>query len=388
MTTAELTSAISDNEAAALPNDGGQRPIRRRSHRRWRREMLATQSRVRDCLVVLTMLAVFLAMYFAKAVLMPITLAVMLSFVLRPAVNWLKRLGMPNIVSATAMFAGFSVIVASGVILLVDPATKWLSQAPSDFAEIKDELTTLIKPLAQLQQATSEVNDMTKAPGEEEPVAVRIEQPALTNQLMTSTGSFLASATITSVLLFFLLAGGDQFLEKTVKSIPTWRGKRDAVALFRDLQSQISIYLGSITLINIGVGVVIGVGLWLMGMPNSLLWGVMAALLNYIPFVGLFAGTAIVALAAIATFDSFGYAMLAPAIYLAANGVEANFVTPAILGRSINLNPVVILLSVFLFGWIWGIVGVFLAVPLLITIKIVSDANESLHPVAVYLAAS
>ncbi len=373
-------------EARDSPGDGEVGLHRDFDELPWRRRTLAVHGQIRNCLVVLTVIAIFVALYFAKAVLVPITLAVMLSFVLRPAVNWLKRLGIPNIVSATAMFVAFTALVTVGCLLLVDPATKWLSNAPSDFAKVKDDVAAFIRPLAELQLASDQVSDMTKAPGGIAPVSVRVEQPALTSQLMSTTGGLLASATITSVLLFFLLAGGDQFLEKTVESIPTWRGKWEAVLLFRELQSRISVYLGSITLINIALGAVIGIALWLMGMPNSLLWGVMAALLNYIPFLGLIAGSAIVALAAVATFDSFGYAMIAPAIYLAANGVEANIATPAVLGRAINLNPVVILLSVFLFGWIWGMVGVFLAVPLLITVKIISDANESMRPVAVYLA--
>jgi predicted PurR-regulated permease PerM len=227
---------------------------------------------------------------------------------------------------------------------------------------------------------------MTQSPDELQPVSVRIEQPPLTSQWVNATGSMLASIVITTSLLFFLLAAGDRFLEKTVELVPTWRGKREVVALFRDIQHKISTYLGSITLINIGLGVVIGTGLWLIGMPNAVLWGVLAALLNYIPFVGLIAGAFIVTLAALSVFDSLPHAMLAPLIYLGANGIEANFATPAILGRTIDLNPVVILLAVFLFGWVWGVVGVFLAVPILICVRIVAETYETSRPLSVYLS--
>jgi predicted PurR-regulated permease PerM len=221
---------------------------------------------------------------------------------------------------------------------------------------------------------------------EKEPVSVQVEQPPLTNRLLSSTGSFATSASITLTLLFFVLAAGDRFLEKAVQIKKTWREKRDIVLLVKEVEHKMSTYLGAITIINIGLGAAIGTGLWLIGMPNPLLWGVLAALLNYIPFAGLVIGSLIVSIVAIGEFSTMGHAMLAPAIYLLCNGIEANVVTPTVLGRSISLNPVVILLAVFLGGWIWGMGGIFLAVPLLLLAKIACDSNESLQPIGVFLA--
>ena len=183
-----------------------------------------------------------------------------------------------------------------------------------------------------------------------------------------------------------MLAAGDRFLEKAVQIKKTWREKRDIVLLVKEVEHKMSTYLGAITIINIGLGIAIGTGLWLIGMPNPLLWGVLAALLNYIPFAGLVIGCLIVSIVAIGEFSTMGHAMLAPAIYLLCNGIEANAVTPMVLGRSISLNPVVILLAVFLGGWIWGMGGIFLAVPLLLLAKIACDSNESLQPIGVFLA--
>jgi predicted PurR-regulated permease PerM len=345
---------------------------------------------LRRLATVAVTLALFYTLYFAKNMLMPMALAVMLSLVLKPIMFFLRRLRVPNIVSASLLFAIFVTVTAATALLLSEPLSKWLAELPRTMQSTKLELRDMLEPFVKLQQATEqasrEVDEMTQSPDELQPVSVRIEQPPLTSQWVNATGSMLASIVITTSLLFFLLAAGDRFLEKTVELVPTWRGKREVVALFRDIQHKISTYLGSITLINIGLGVVIGTGLWLIGMPNAVLWGVLAALLNYIPFVGLIAGAFIVTLAALSVFDSLPHAMLAPLIYLGANGIEANFATPAILGRTIDLNPVVILLAVFLFGWVWGVVGVFLAVPILICVRIVAETYETSRPLSVYLS--
>ncbi|MEQ8836804.1 MAG: AI-2E family transporter, partial [Lacipirellulaceae bacterium] len=216
------------------------------------------------------------------------------------------------------------------------------------------------------------------------PVQVENKEDKLGSAL-NLTGSFLGSTMIVVVLLFFLLAGGDRFLEKTVALRPSWREKRRVVELSREIQSQISNYLFSITLINIALGIVIGLGLHAIGMPEAALWGVMAALLNYIPFAGALVGATIVFFVALISLPSIGAALLAPLVYLTANVIEANFITPAVLGKSISLNPVILVLSIFFWGWLWGIGGVLLAVPLLVVLKIWFDHSRTLHPLGVFL---
>lgn len=337
----------------------------------------------RVCLVVLTTLAVFYTLYFARAILLPATLALLLNLLFKPVTRRLARFGIPATVSAAMIFVLATVVIVVGVSLLVDPAAKWLSEAPRQFRAMEEDIQAIAKPFRQIVQAKEEVD--AALPGQDSAVPVRIKQPPLANDMISSTGGFFTGAVVTLALLFFLLAAGDRFLEKTVEMVPTWRAKRDIVMIFREIQQRISAYLGAITLINIGLGVVIGAGLWAIGMPNPLLWGVLAAVLNYIPFAGLFAGTAIVFVAAIAEFTTLGHALLAPAIYLGANGVEANFVTPAVLGQSISLNPVVILLAIIVAGWTWGIGGIFLAVPVLLVVKIACEHNETLKPISVFL---
>jgi predicted PurR-regulated permease PerM len=144
-------------------------------------------------------------------------------------------------------------------------------------------------------------------------------------------------------------------------------------------------YLFTITLINGFVGVAIGVGMWSIGLPNPILWGVMGALLNYIPFAGAAIGAFIVFWEGLAQFNSLSHAALAPAIYVGINIVEANFVTPTLVGKSISLNPVMIVLATVFWGWLWGVGGVLLAVPMLVVLKIFFDQSKILAPLGLFL---
>ncbi|WP_197528117.1 AI-2E family transporter [Posidoniimonas polymericola] len=340
----------------------------------------------RRCLIVLTGLAIFYTFYFTRAILLPTTLAVMLSLVLKPVTNRLHRWGLPNMLAAMLILTAFCIATLLGARALWEPTAELMGEAPKSLKVLGEELRDLATPLQQIKDAQTKVADMTAVSGEVTPLEVRIKQPALSSEMLNSTGGFATGVVITVSLLFFLLSAGDHFMVKTVEVMPTWREKRDVVVLLQDLQSKVSTYLGAITLINIGLGVVIGFGMWAIGMPNPLLWGVLAALFNYIPFAGLVLGSGLVFLAAMAELPTLGEQLMAPAIYLGANGIEANLVTPAVLGRSISLNPVVILLSVFVGGWVWGIGGIFLAVPMLLVLKIACDHYRSLQPIGVFLS--
>ncbi|CAK9037442.1 Phosphonoacetaldehyde hydrolase (Phosphonatase) (Phosphonoacetaldehyde phosphonohydrolase) [Durusdinium trenchii] len=340
--------------------------------------------RIRICLTVLVILAVISTLYFARAILQPMAMAVVLSLVLKPVRRHLTRWGLPGLAAAVVVFLGFTLILVVGTRLLWQPTNHWLEQAPESLHAVREQLEGMGGPLASIAAAEKELDKltaMTESPDTlNRPMSVRVEQPALTSQLVNSTGSLATSVGITLSLLFFLLAAGDQFLEKAVQLKKSWTEKWDTVLLAKQIEHKMSTYLGTITLINIGLGAAIAFGLWVIGMPHPLLWGALAALLNYIPFAGLVIGVCVVFVVAASEFDSLPHALLAPAIYLAANGLEANLVTPSVLRHSISLNPVVILVAVFLGGWCWGIGGIFLAVPFLLILKIFCDSHERLEP--------
>jgi predicted PurR-regulated permease PerM len=191
-----------------------------------------------------------------------------------------------------------------------------------------------------------------------------------------------ASLLLMAGFLFFMLASGDTFLSKLVKVIPRFRDKKRAVAIVHEVQEDIAVYMLAITLINAGMGAAVGGVMLALGVPNAALWGVMATLLNYIPYVGAIVGVGVVALVSLATFDSVGYALLAPLTYTVLTSVEANVVTPLILGKRLRLNPLVLFAAVIFWGWVWGVPGAFVAVPITVAMRIIFDRVEQLRPLA------
>ena len=214
---------------------------------------------------------------------------------------------------------------------------------------------------------------------------VEIKGPGLTKQLFGGTAAFLGSMTVILFLTYFLLAVGDLFLQKLVAVLPQFRDKRTAVSIARETEAQISVYLFTSTLINIGVGVVTGVAMWLVGMPNAVLWGVVAAVLNFVPYVGAVVNMVVLLLAAVVTFESTSRALLVPAVFLGINLIEGNLVTPMILGHRMRLNTVALFIGFVFFWYIWGIPGAILAVPIMAALKIVCDHIESLAPIGEFL---
>jgi predicted PurR-regulated permease PerM len=189
----------------------------------------------------------------------------------------------------------------------------------------------------------------------------------------------------TLVLLYFLLAVGDLFLQKLIRVLPQFKDKKMAVSIARETEASISTYLFTVTLVNLALGTVVTLVMLAVGMPNPMLWGALAALAEFIPYLGSTTLLVTLTLAGLVTFPSIGHALLAPGSYLAVNIVQSNFVSPVILGRRLTLNPVAILVGLILWWWIWGVAGAFIAVPLLAMLKIFCDHIESLAPIGEFL---
>jgi len=217
------------------------------------------------------------------------------------------------------------------------------------------------------------------------PQEVRVVRPALTDTLLLGSPQVIGAALSVTILLFFLLASGDVFLRKLVLVIPTFRDKKRAVEITRQIETDISFYLLSFACLNIGLGVAMAIVTALLGMSNPLLWAVLVAVLNFVPYIGAIASMAILAMAGIQSFDSLPMALAAPGILLILVGINAEVVMPAVLGRGLLLNPVAIFIAIMLWGWLWGLVGVLLAVPLLASFKIICERVEPLHGVADFL---
>jgi predicted PurR-regulated permease PerM len=277
--------------------------------------------------------------------------------------------------------------LALGLYQLFEPASDWVSKMPRVAEQLERKLWSLRKSVEQVTKAAERVEELTTVQSEaKRPQHVVAKPPSLISRIWGGTQSVLISAGATLVLLYFVLASGDLFMRKLVRVLPTLTDKKTAVAVARTIQSAIARYLFTITCINVGLGLATAAAMHLIGMPNALLWGVMVALFNYVPYIGPAVSGTVLTIVAFLTFDDLGDVLLVPLVYFTLETIEGQFVTPILTGRSLTLNPVMIFLSMLLWGWIWGVVGALMAVPILMTLKIFCDHIASLHAIGEFVS--
>jgi predicted PurR-regulated permease PerM len=332
----------------------------------------------------LFILAIFYTIYFMRSILLPIVLALLLSYLFRPIVRGLAQLRIPLPVGAAFILIGFLAVVGYGISALATPAVGWLQKAPEGLTELQHKLLPVKRSVAQVSQATAEIEKLATTNVESK--TVEVKRHPITEMLFMRTPEFIASAVLLSILLYFLLVYDQVFITKLVKLLPTLSDKKTAVGIAHDIESQISRYLFTITAINSCLGLAVGTAVGLLGLRNPIMWGVMVALLNFVPYLGAFTGIICMTIGATLSFESLGYALIFPSVYLAFGVLEGSFITPWIMGRSLTLNPVIILLSLTFWGWMWGIVGIILAVPILAAFKIFCAHIKPMEPLAEFLS--
>ena len=339
--------------------------------------------------LALTGLFIFATVYVltvAQAVFLPIAIALVLSFLLAPFIRLLTKIWVPEALGAALVLFAVGGISAFAISQLAEPAVDWFAKAPDAFDAIEMKLQAVKDSVLHMNQATEMIEKVTALEtGAPKRRLVELKGPSLGGTLIGITTEFLGSFIATIILLYFLLASGDLFLEKLVKVLPTFSDKKRAVQIVRDIEKSISTHLVTVTCINACLGTAIGFSMYFLGMPNPILWGVMGGILNFIPYAGSIVGIVIFTLAAALTFVQLGWIFLVGATYGILSALEGTLLTPMILGKRLTLNPVVVLLSVFLWGWIWGIPGALLAVPLVASFKIICDHVEPLASVGEFL---
>ena len=336
-------------------------------------------------LVGLLVIAICYTLYFARPVFFPIVLSILLAFVLNPVVGLLERLYLPRAVATGVVLFGLAGGTVYGVYRLSGPAAEWIEDAPQNLDRLERKLRNIRQPVEDMGRATEEVEKIARLQNDDAPAEVRVREPGLGESLVAGTRDLLSDGVVTLVLLFFLLASGDLFLRKLAHVLPSLSGKKTAVRVVRRIRADVSTYLLTLSVINVGLGLAVTGALWLLDMPSPVLWGVMAGVLNFVPYLGPLIGVTIVAAASLLTFDTVGRAALAPLAYFALNALEGSFVTPAIMGRRLSLNPVVVFISLLFWGWLWGVPGALMAVPLVVTAKIICDQYEPLSGLGEFL---
>jgi predicted PurR-regulated permease PerM len=333
----------------------------------------------------LFVLAMLYTLYFARAFFLPIVIAVLLDFLLSPVIRALTRLRIPEPGGAALVVVGLLGGVGLGVYELSGPVKEWIARAPESLHQAQSKLRDLRRPVEQVSKTAEQVERATEVQGPPATPEVVVKGPSWSERLFGTTQSLFTGALEVVILLYFLLAVGDLFLQKLIKVLPQFQDKKKAVAIARETEASVSTYLFTVTLVNIGEGLAVALGMYLIGMPNPLLWGVLAALAEFVPYIGAMVLLAALLLAGTVTFDTLGHALLVPGVYLAINFIQSNLVSPVVLGRRLTLNPVAIFIGLVFWWWLWGVPGAFIAVPLLATLKIVCDHLESLAPIGEFL---
>ncbi len=353
------------------------------------RPELPTAVRIQSVAVSgLFVLATLYTIYFAKAILMPVIAAMILYVLLWPVVRLLARIHIAPPFGALIVVVGLLGGAGTGIYFLADPASAWLAQAPQVASEIQAKIKTPIKELTKAKEQVESMIETGKrrsAAPAQEGAGPRVGLADAAVFVIGTVQQVGVTLLMITALLYLLLASGTMFQEKLVRSLPRFRHKKKAVEITKQIQKDISRYLGTVTLINAGLGLAIGLGVYAIGMPNAILWGTMAALLNFVPYIGFAIGTAIVFIVGLVVFPTPADALLPPAIYIACNAVESNFITPILLSRRLTLNAVVVFLAVIVWGWLWGVSGALMAVPLLAVLKVIADRIDGLAGLSEFL---
>lgn len=331
----------------------------------------------------LFLLAVAYTLYFAANVLLPIVVAVMASLVLEPLVKLLQRWRVPAGFGALLVVLGLLGSLLYGVYSLAAPAADWLERAPAAARDVERKLRFLREPIERVSAATAEVEKATTV-GEPEdaPAAVVVQSPSLLQTVLDRSQRFAAGALVALILLYFLLANPDGLLEKLVSLAPALTDKKRVVTAVREIEGDVSRYLLTVSLINAGLGVAVGLAMHALGLPNAALWGVLAGLTNFVPYAGALVTALLIGAVGVLTFEQPTEMFLPALVFVSLTTIEAYLVTPIVLGARLTLSPVAVFLSVTIWSWLWGIPGALIAVPLLAATKIVARHVPRLEPLA------
>jgi len=339
-------------------------------------------------------IAIVLLLKVAAPLLLPIATAIVLTFVLAPVVRALRRRGVPETFGAAVVVATFLAATLLVTSTLVGPASQWWERAPQTVAQVLAQIDRLRvsmlrlgapqPPAATGRKATAAERAAAAVP---DPLKDRLatEGVAFTRVVIGKLFSFDLSAAATIILLYFLLASEHWMLSRSVEAIPRRRSRALLLAGMRSAEREIGRFVATMAVVNIGVATATSLAVWAVGLPNPLLWGALAGTLNFIPYIGPVITAALLALAGMVTFDAAGD-MLAPALaFVAIHAVESNFASPWLVGRRLTLSPLAVFLSVMVWGWLWGMTGALLAVPMLVGVRSVCKRMRRLRLWCAYL---
>jgi predicted PurR-regulated permease PerM len=323
------------------------------------------------------LLMLLAACYLAGEIILPIVIAFALMLVLQPAMRLLEKLYLPRLFAALAiivvLFGGFVGLGAA----LSGPAASWAEKLPGGLPRLQERLTFLSKPIQTLQKFLHQAEGLAQGPGPAV-ATVAVQGAGLNDRVLNATRAIVSGLFTTVLVLFFLLVSGDTFLRRLVEVLPRFKDKRQAVHISQQIEADISAYLVTITIMNVAVGVATGLLAAVCGLGDPVLWGTVAFLLNYVPILGPTIAVMTFVFVGLLSIDTLWLAFLPAAVYLLIHIIEGETITPLLLAKRFTINPVLVVLAVVFWYWMWGVPGAILAMPMLAVTKIICDHIQPL----------
>jgi len=339
---------------------------------------LRDTARIERLLAGILFILTVLATYFAKDVLLPIVLGILISLTLSPIVRGLGRAGIPSAITSVVLVLTLALSVGFLAYALSTPVAAMIDEAPRVGWKLQQKLQALTESVEAVKNASEEVEKLAGSGESDEVQRVVIERPGLLNYAVNSLASAAASLAVALVLSIFLLSSNDLFYSKIVRSFSRFEDKKRALHVIYDIERKVSRYLLTITVINAGLGLAVASALYFVGVPKFYIWGLIAFLLNFLPYIGAITGTILVGIYTLVSVDPIASALLAMLAYFLCSTIEGQFITPMVLGRRLEMNTVAVFITVVFWGWLWGIAGALMAVPFLVLIKVICDNSPGM----------
>jgi len=321
------------------------------------------------------MLALPFALQAGAAFFLPVTAAMVIAIALVPLLEWLERRRVPSQIAALICVLTFLIGANLAIASIIVPATDWLALLPERISRVRSNLGPILDLYTTLQRFIDDTVAAIQRTSPRHMARVALESPNSLLDLVTTSAPFAIIQMFFSVLvIYFFLSGWTRMRRRTITSRHSFSSAMATARVIQEMVDATSAYLATISAINFGMGCLVALALWWVQMPSPILWGGLVAILNYIPYLGPMAAALLLALGGMMTFADPWYAMVPAVIFIAFHLVEANLFTPMMVGRRLTINPLLILVSLSYWGWVWGTTGALLAVPILIIVKTVIDA--------------
>jgi predicted PurR-regulated permease PerM len=306
---------------------------------------------------------------------LPTTIALVISLALIPLLQWLERRRLPSPIAALLCVILFLIAANIAIAAIVVPATEFFRLLPTRINRIQANLQPLLDLYSNLEHYVNRtLRQVASTPVRPSPSAAVSPPSSIVELAATSAPAFIVQVFYAILVAYFFLAGWTRVRQRMITERASFGGAMATARVLQDVVDDVSSYLGTITAINIALGAIIATALYLIGMPFPLMWGGIVVLLNYIPYFGPVIAALLLAVGGLMTFNDIWTALTAPAIMYGTHLIEANVVTPLIVGHRLTINPVLILISISFWGWVWGTAGALLAVPILIIVQTVIGA--------------